>query len=251
MKKILNELINKKYFHLSIILIIITSLLFMLGLMVLKYNVEGETNMPFNLSKISVISSVEGKDIDSGANKWAFDVNQNNDIFLYIQKNNGYTGNEAIKTINIINIQINKKVEKGEKIIYKPEVDPVKAMFNNVEQNKVDSIEYNGAMETNIKNMQVSNQGGLIAFRYSNSKIAQYISNDNEINHSNLLKSANITEDDLKVHIDFDMIIKLESGKKYLANIFLDLPIQNVVEEGTTSFENTNLDNFIFKRVNN
>lgn len=251
MKKNLKQLINKKYFHLSIILIIIISLLFVLGLLVLKYNVEGETNMPFNLSKISVISSVEGKDIESGANKWAFDVNQNNDIFIYIEKNNEYTGNEVIKTINITNIQINKNVEKGEKVIYKPEMDPAKAMFNNIEQNKVDFIEYTGAMESNIKNMQVSNQGGLIAFRYSNNKIAQYISNDDEINHSNLLKSANITEDELKAHLDFDMIIKLESGKKYFTNIYLDLPIQNVVEKGTTSFENTNLDNFIFKRVNN
>lgn len=251
MKETLKQLVNKRYFHLSIILIIIVTLLFILGLTVLRYNVEGETNMPFNLSKISIISSTEGKDIDGGANKWAFDINQNNDIFLYIEKNNGYTGNEVIKTININNIQINKKVEKGEKVIYKPEIDPVKVMFSNVEANKVDSIEYVGAMESNIKNMQISNQGGIIAFRYANDKIAQYISNDDEINHNNLLQKAGITEEDLQAQLNFDMIIKLESGKKYLANIYLDVPISNIVEKGTTSFENTNLDNFIFKRVNN
>ncbi len=249
MKETLKRIMSKKYFHLSIILIIIVTLLFILSVSVLKYNVEGETNMPFNLSKISIISSTEGIDIESGANKWAFDINQNNDIFIYINKNDGYSGNEVIKTINLTNIKINKNVEKGIKVIYKPEMQSEKSMFANEEKNKVNNIEYTGAMESNIKALQISNQGGIIAFRYANDKIAQYVSNDNEINHSNLLKNANITEEDLKVQLNFDIIIKLESGKEYLSNIFLELPIPNIVEEGTTSIENKELDNFIFKRI--
>lgn len=251
MKETLKQLINKKYFHICIILIIVVILLFILGIVVLRYNVEGETNMPFNLSKISIISSSEGIDKDSGENKWAFDINQNNDIFLYIEKNNKYEKDEVIKTIDIANISIIKNVDKGEKSIYKPEQSFENSMFVNKEENKVDLIEYTGGMESNIKKMQISNQGGIIAFRYANDKIAEYISNDDEINHSNLLKNANITQEDLQAQLNFDIIIKVESGKEYQANISLDVPIQNIVEEGTTSIEKTDLDNIVFKRIKN
>ncbi len=51
--------------------------------------------------------------------------------------------------------------------------------------------------------------------------------------------------------IYFDLVIKSEEGKEYKTTINLDLPIDDVVEQGTTSTEITNLDNFIFKRVKN
>lgn len=251
MKEILKQLINKKYFHICMILVIVISLLFILGIIVLRYNVEGETNMPFNLSKITIISSAEGIDKDGGENKWAFNINQNNDIFLYIEKNNKYEKDEVIKTIDITNINITKNVDKGEKSIYKPEQSSENFMFVNKEENKVNSIEYIGGMESNIQKMQISNQGGIIAFRYANDKISEYISNDDEINHSNLLKNANITQEDLQAQLNFDIIIKVESGKEYQANISLDVPIQDTVEKGTTSIEKTDLDNIVFKRIKN
>ena len=67
----------------SIILLII----FVVALISLKYNVEGEGNPPFTLSKISIISDVEGTDAEDEQNKWNLAVNQNNDIYLYIKKN--------------------------------------------------------------------------------------------------------------------------------------------------------------------
>ena len=87
MKETLKKIVNKKYFHICMIFTIIVIILFTLGMICLKYNVEGETNMPFRLSKITVISSSEGIDKENLENKWAFDVNQNNDVFLYIEKN--------------------------------------------------------------------------------------------------------------------------------------------------------------------
>ena len=251
MKDILKQIIAKKYFHICMILIIVVSLLFVLGIVILRYNVEGETNMPFNVSKISIISSTEGIDKDSGENKWAFDINQNNDIFIYVEKNSQYQKNEVIKTIDITNIKITKDIDKGNKVIYKPEQSSENSMFVNKEENKVDSIEYVGAMESNIQKMQISNQGGIIAFRYANDKIGEYVSNDDEVNHSNLLKSANITQEDLQAQLNFDIIIKVESGKEYQANISLDVPVKNIVEEGTSSIEKTDLNNIIFKRIKN
>lgn len=44
-------------------------------------------------------------------------------------------------------------------------------------------------METDQKSLKISNQGGLIIFRYANDKIAEYTSNDEEINHMDLLKN--------------------------------------------------------------
>ena len=106
-------------------------------------------------------------------------------------------------------------------------------------------------MESDIKNLKISNQGGLIVFRYANDKISEYISNDDEINHSELLKKSNITEEDLKAKITFDLTIKIETGKEYKANISLDMPIQGVIEKGTVSNEITDLTDIVFKRTKN
>ena len=54
---------NKKWQNVikgSVILIVIILVLFVVGIIMLKYNVEGEQNMPFILSDILVISSAEG-----------------------------------------------------------------------------------------------------------------------------------------------------------------------------------------------
>ena len=51
--------------------------------------------------------------------------------------------------------------------------------------------------------------------------------------------------------MSFDITIKLESNKSYKANVELELPIDNVVDNGTQSREVTDLDSVIFKRVNN
>ena len=251
MRETLRKIVNKKYFHMCMILVIIVVILFVLGVIALKYNVEGETNMPFNLSKITIISSSEGIDKENLENRWAFDVNQNNDIFLYIEKNENYRAEEAIKTIKIENINITKDTQKGETKLFKPSASSDNSIFNCNEENIIETIEYKGDMDSNIKQLKISNQGGVIAFRFSNYKIAEYLSNDEEIYFNNLLKSANITENDLKSKVNFDVTIDIESGKQYKANITLDLPVGNVIEEGTTSTEITDLKDIVFKRSKN
>ena len=84
MIRFFRDIKNHKAFHFAIFLIIIVIILFFLGVIVLRYNVEGETNMPFVLTKISVVSQSEGADIESQGTRWAFDVNENNDIYIYI-----------------------------------------------------------------------------------------------------------------------------------------------------------------------
>ncbi len=249
MREMIRLLVHKKYFHICIMIVMIAIILFTLGIIVLRYNVEGETNMPFNLSKITIISSSEGIDKDSGENKWAFDINQNNDIYMYIEKNKQYTKEEAIKSINITNISVEKQKQKGNIMFYKPDQLSENTIFQNKDENRIDKIEYIGDMESNVQNLKISNQGGIVAFRYANDKIAEYISNDEEINHSNLLKKANVIQEDLTAKLYFNIKIKVESGTEYQADISLDLPVNNVIEEGTTSTEMTELDDIIFKRI--
>ena len=97
----------------------------------------------------------------------------------------------------------------------------------------------------------MGNQGGIIAFRYANNNLAELTSNDEVINHNELLKKANINEEDLKATLSFRITIALESGKEYQANVSLDMPIEGVVENGTSSREITDLSDVVFKRIKN
>ena len=244
----LRNIRNKKYFNIAMIMIIIAVILFVLGIIVLRYHVEGETNMPFSLSKISVISSSEGVDKEATDTKWAFDVYQSNDVFLYIDKNSGYGKTEAIKSVTISNIQVEGNKKESIKI-YKPDEQEEKLIFKNKEENNVQTIEFAGGLESNLKQLKISNQGGIVAFRCSLDHLAEYKSNEEEINHLELLKKAGVSEEDVKVKLLFDLMITLEGGTNYQSTIHLDLPIGNVIEEGTTSKEITEVKDFIFKRM--
>ena len=72
-------------------------------------------------------------------------------------------------------------------------------MFINQADSEMLGITYKGEMESNIKEQKISNQGGIMAFRYAINNISQYVSQDaEEIDHAKLLKLTNITEEDLK-----------------------------------------------------
>lgn len=247
-KEKLKELTNKKSFHIVMLIIIITVIICTVGMLVLRYHVEGETNMPFTLSKISVISSCEGVDKEAVDTKWAFDVYQSNDIYLYIDKNSDYEKTEIIQSVCIDNLQVEAK-EKEKIKIYRPDTEEEKVIFKNKEENRVDKLEYLGDVESDLKALKISNQGGLVAFRCSYDNLTEFKSNEEQILHTELLKKANVTLDDIKVKLTFDLTIKLESKKEYKTTITLDLPNENVIEDGVASSERTDLKEFIFKRV--
>lgn len=242
---------NKKIFHIIMIIIIIFVFLFIAGILVLRYQVEGEVNMPFEISKISIVESVEGVETEGAEEKWNLNVNQNNDIYVYIEKNSSYGKTEIIEEVQIKNININKQNQKGEIKLYKPVVDE-KRMFINTAENEITEINYTGELESNIKEQKISNQGGIIAFRYGINNVSQYVSQtDEQIDHSQLLKLTNISQEDLKTNLSFDMIIKLASGKIYQTNINIDIPTDEIIEKGTVGTEIKELDNIVFKRIEN
>ncbi len=243
----LKNLTNSKFFHIVIIIVIISIILFVAGVTILKYSVEGETNMPFKLTKIAVISSSEGIDKQNDEFKWAFDINQNNDIYIYIDKNQNYSKTEAIKSINIQNINTESNSEEKIKI-YKPSNTSQNSTFQNSEENEINSVEYLGDVQSNLKNLKISNQGGIIAFRCALNKLTEYKSNEEEIIHSELLKKSGIKNENLKTKISFDLIVNLENGTKFKTNINLNLPVDDVVEKGKTSTEFLDMSQYVFKR---
>lgn len=86
-----------------IFMVILVSVI--IGLLILKYDVEGETDMPFEISKIVLISTAEGIQKAEPTAKWDMQIDQNNDIYIYIEKNNKYKTRDAIQTITIDNFQ--------------------------------------------------------------------------------------------------------------------------------------------------
>ena len=248
----LKRITNKKIFHLVMIIVIIFAILFVSGIIILRYNVEGETNMPFSLTKIILISQVDGTEtqpVDVN-NRWAFNILENNDIYLYIDKNSDYTEQETIKSVKIDNINLVKAPNIGVSKFYRPDVSQETAMFVNNQENECTSLEYVAESKSDIKNMKISNQGGIVAFRYGIQDIGTYEGNDQEVNYTELLKKASIAEENLKANLQFDFTILLDSGKSFQTTITLDLPVDNIVEQGTTSQEITDVEQYIFKRVN-
>ena len=247
---ILRNLTKTKSFHICMIIVIIVVILFIVGMLVLRYNVEGETNMPFNLSKIAIISTQQGIDNGETNTRWSFDIQQANDIYLYIDKNDAYDKTEIIRSVRVDSFQIESKNNENIKL-YKPNTREENIIFKYDDEDIIQSLEYTGDVESDLKNLKVANQGGIIAFRCSNNNVAKYQSDEEEINHSELLKKAGVTAEELKINLAFNLTIVLESGKEYQAEIKTELPTGDVIEEGNTSTEITNLDDVIFKRIRN
>jgi hypothetical protein len=222
-------------------------------IMILKYQVNGETNMPFNLSKITIVSTAEGEQNkeDGGENyKWNFNINQSNDVYFNIEKNEEYKRSEIIKSVEISNISIKKNPSKGTIKVYMPNSGDGRRYVYDDSFLVKDKLEYNGAKANNEKNLEIGNQGGNILIRFANADVANYTSNDDtEIVHDGtLLKKTGITNEELQFTVNFDFIIN--TGKiNYKANISLDLPYGNILENGKTELEKTDMSDIVFKRI--
>ena len=193
-KKSTQKIINRIIF-----IVIIFAILCGIGIYILKYEVQGETNIPFEITKIAIAQSVNGIENEGHQEKWNFNVSENNDIYIYLEKNSRYNKTEIIKDVTINNIKINKTDSIGETKIYKP-VEDEKVMFKNTNENETEEIVYTGEMESNIKQQKISNQGGIIAFRYAINNLSNYISNENEeVDYGKLLQLTNIKEENMIV----------------------------------------------------
>lgn len=246
------QALTKKMIHICIIATLIIGILFTAVIFILKYDEKGEINMPFSISKISIISTADGQDVEKPVQKWEKIINQNNDVYIYVEKNEQYKKTETISSIKLENFNIEKFSNLGEIKFYKQCKDN-NVLYKNTDEYSFKEIEYNGAKESNSKNLEISNQGGIIEFRCANNNIGTYKSNeDTEINHEELLKKINVKEEDLNANIYFDLIIKLDSGKSFKAeNIKISIPNSNLIEKGKVGKEINYPEGIIFKRIEN
>ena len=239
----LKKLILKGAYAVIIVLIIAV-----IGLLILKYEVEGEPNMPFKLSNILVLSNAEGyQETENKEYKWDTEIYQTNDIYLNIEKNKNYKETEIIKSIEIEHIKINETPKVGEFTFYRVASND-KELFDYKDEYKInEKIEYIGDVKSNLSDLKISNQGGTIILRAINKTGKEYKSNEKEFEHSGrLLKEVQISNEDVKSKISFDLIINLESEISFKANIELDLPVGDLITEGYASDEIA--ENIVFKR---
>ena len=82
MEKEVKKRILKKYIFISFLLIAISVSI----LLMVKYNVEGEKNLPLELNKIIIKSTINAQS-NASENLWDLNLEQNNDIYIYFKKN--------------------------------------------------------------------------------------------------------------------------------------------------------------------
>lgn len=239
----------KKIIKTNILIFIIVLAIAVIGVIILKYHVEGEQNMPFDLSEILVVSTAEGYQNDN-SNKvnWDVELYQTNDVYLNIKKNKNYKDTEVIKSVEIKNINIEEKPLVGDISIYLPSSQ--EQTYNYEEASKVDSeIIYEGDTKSDIKNLKISNQGGTIIFRVVNKTGKTYTSNEDELKHDGtLLKKVDIDSNDIKTKISFEIVINLESDISFTGKVTLELPIGDVATQGITNLNKEDTKDIVFKR---
>lgn len=240
---------TKQRIKLCLAITVVVVILAIVGMIMIKYEVEGDKNMPYNLSKIMIVSTAEGVETE-GKNKWNFNIYQNNDLYFYIDKNNEYKGNDTyIEKIRIENIQITKAPKVGEIKSYMPNSTEGRLYSYDKSYIIEEKLEYNGAGKSNSQMLEIGSQGGNALIRFSNTNLGAYSSDDDKeiIHDGTLLKKLELTQEDINFTVSFDFIIEVQNHK-YKANIQLGLPYGNIVENGTESIEKIDMSDVVFKR---
>ncbi len=240
---------KKQTIKLMISIAVLALILILVLMSMIKYEVEGEQNMPFKLSKIIVISTAEGLEKEESKSKWNFDIYQNNDVYFYIDSNTK-DENLLIKSVTIDNIKIMKAPQIGEVKAYMPNSEAGR-FYNFDEQFLVDEkLEYKGASQSSSTELQIGSKGGTTWICFNNMGIGTYSSNkDDKIVHDGTwLKKLDIQKEDVEFTVSFDYTIETTKAK-YMANITLDLPTGDISKDGSSHLEKTDMSDIIFKRV--
>lgn len=159
----------KSVIHFCLVVFVLTLIITIVCLLMLKYSVEGENNMPFEISQLVIVSTAEGIDKEAKDGKmWNFDLVQNNDVYIYISKNKNYKDSEIIKSICIDNFKFENGPKAGKMTIYRPSKLEDK-IYEYKDEYIIDSdLNYSGAEFTNAKNLEIANQGGIVFLRFCN-----------------------------------------------------------------------------------
>ncbi len=240
---------KKQTIKLCVAITVFAIIILLVAISMIRYQVEGDKNMPFNLSRIIIVSTAEGQET-KGKKKWNFKVYQNNDVYIYIDKNENYVGKEkTIKNVKIENINITKAPTKGKINTYMP--NSVKGrLFDYSEEYLVEEkLEYKGAEESNSRTLEIGSNGGNLLVSFSNNDLGTYSSDkEKQITHDGtLLNKIKVSNEEIAFEVAFDLVITVDNCS-YRANVKLQMPCGNIIEEGTCSLEKTDMSDVIFKR---
>lgn len=230
--------------------IVALAIIFLVVVLIMaKYEEEGEKEIPFYISKILLVSSVDGEAKENETNIWDIEVSQVNDVYVYL--NRGENKEETIKSVSFQNFKNNLNLESNFKV-YRPTGDLEKLYTYSEEDYKNSKIEFLGTVKDDMKNLEIANIGGMCGFRIANENIGEFISNeeDQEISYDGkLLEKIGVAEQDIKLQMSFDIIIETDDGIKYKGTIVVDMPGENLIQEGKSTIEINNFENVIFKRI--
>lgn len=249
--KMFEDRYSKRTMSFYILIWIFIVILIVMGFGVYKYFIKGETKMPFELSKIVIVSSAETTNESLTNNEYSAGIIQSNDIYVSITKNPKYKKEEFIKEISFDNFKIIGKNSVGTLEIYRPSKTIKK--FDYKEAYKQQNIKYIGAQKTGLKDetLQIANQGGVMNFSiaFNNLGRISYPENENISLDGRLLGRLKLSDSDIKQKVSFDIKITVESGIIFYANIVLDLPIGDIIKDGIISLEYEGLQDIVFKRI--
>ena len=229
-------------------------LLAMIGIVIFiikKYEIEGEKNLPYSLEKILIVSNVDGKRNEDAANIWNINLSEYNDVYVYIKNDENISEDITIKDITLDNFKITSKSKKGDLKLYRP-TGELNNLYTYSEQNYLESnLVFQGSKIDDLKNLEIGNKGGVMAFRTSLENLGNYTSNeDTEIVYNgSLLQKVGVALEDVKFSMNMDITIQTSENVSFKGTIKLDFPAGDIVANGSSNVEITDFSNVIFKRV--
>lgn len=234
--------------YFSVVILVIISIV--IALIMYKYHVEGEKNLPFNVTEIFMVSTAQTTETMIEEEQYKSEIIQKNDIYITIEKNDKYKKDDIIKKINFDNFKILSKNEKGITNIYKPAKN--EKQYDYTEEYIVtDGFEYLGDISSDTKadTLKIGNQGGTIKFSIATLNLGslEYLKDEELEADGRLLNKIGVLEEDIEKEITFCMTIELESGLKFKSNLTIKIPLGDILTEGVTT-EKINVEKLVFKR---
>ncbi len=241
---------NKTFIKRLLFIIVCVLALLGCGFLILQYSVEGDKKMPFKISKILMISTVDGRKNDDAENLWNISLSQVNDLYIYVDKTDN-NKDETIKEIRLDNFNVVRPSGIGDTKIFKPTGD-LKSLYLQSTENQLDKkIIYVGDRIDDLKAGTISNIGGTIGFRYAIENLGKYVSNDDTevVYNGSLLRKVGIELDKVKSTLNFDFTLVTSDKITYKGTVTVNTPAGDIGEEGHSNIEITDLDSVVFKRV--
>lgn len=236
----------KKYVFVFFICVIILITAFIM----VRYYVEGEENMPFKLDRIIIRSSIDSSEVDKD-NLLKTGLSQENDIFIYIAKENNADKKIKISKVEIQNIKITKASEKYNYKVFLPVSNNISTMYKDSSKDYLkEKIEYLAGSADSSERHIINEDGGRIAFRISNQSIGSFeLSKDNGVTYNGeLLTELGIKEEELAFNVYMELIIETTEGIRYKTELDFDMPADKFGKSSTKSKTITDFTDVIFKR---